>query len=80
MKFEYKNKNIAELIKKTWKNKKQKEEMLTGEYLIPIDNVVSFGRTIEEKETILRNLKRLIDTAQAAGYLTGFDDGAGFKK
>lgn len=80
MQFKYKNSNIEELIKKTWKNKKHQKMMLTGEYLLPIDNIVSFGKTIDEKKTILQNLQRLIDTAQASGYLKGFDEGAGFKE
>lgn len=80
MQFKYKNSNIEELIKKAWKKKEQRKEMLTGEYLTPIDNIVSFGKTIEEKKVILQNLQRLIDTAQAFGYLKGFDEGAGFKE
>lgn len=80
MQFKYKNSNIEELIKKTWKNNKHRGMMLTGEYLIPIDNIVYFGGTIEEKEVILRNLQRLIDTAWAAGYGKGFGEGAGFNK
>jgi len=80
MQFKYKNQNIEDLIKKTWKNNKHRGMMLTGEYLIPIDNIVSFGRTIEEKKTILQNLQRLTDAALTAGYLKGFDEGAGFKE
>ena len=80
MQFKCKNSNIEELIKKTWKNKKHQKMMLTGEYLIPIDNIVSFGRTIEEKKTILQNLQRLIDTAWAAGYGKGFGEGTGSKE
>lgn len=80
MQFKYKNSNIEELIKKTWKKKEQRASMLTGEYLVPIDNIVSFGRTIEEKKTILQNLQRLTDTAHAAGFLEGFDKGASFKE
>lgn len=81
MQFKYKkNQNIEELIKKTWKNKKYQKMMLTGEYQVPIDNIVYFGRTIEEKKTILQNLQRLTDTARAAGFLEGFDKGAGFKE
>ena len=80
MQFKYKNQNIEELIKKTWKNKKYQKMMLTGEYLIPIDNIVSFGRTIEEKKTILQNLQRLTYTARVAGFLEGFEEGAGFKE
>lgn len=79
MQFKYKNRNIEKLIKKTWK-KKHRSAMLTGEYLVPIDNIVSFGRTIEEKKTILQNLQRLTDAALTAGYLKGFDEGAGFKE
>lgn len=80
MQFKYKNQNIEDLIKRTWKNNKPRGMMLTGEYLIPIDNIVYFGETIEEKEVILRNLQRLIDTAWAAGYGKGFGEGAGFNK
>lgn len=80
MQFKYKNSNIEELIKKTWKNKKHQKMMLTGEYLLPIDNIVSFGRTIEEKKVILQNLQRLTDAALTVGYLKGFDEGAGFKE
>lgn len=80
MQFKYKNSNIEELIKKTWKKKEQRASMLTGEYLVPIDNIVSFGRTIEEKRIILQNLQRLTDTDRVAGFLEGFDKGAGFKE
>lgn len=80
MQFKYKNSNIEELIKKTWKNKKHQKMMLTGEYLIPIDNIVSFGKTVDERKTILQNLQRLTDAALTAGYLKGFDEGAGFKE